>query len=31
MCFVVPQQEVTGGVLYVTGGFDSEPVYFATS
>jgi len=31
MCFVVPQQEVVGGVLYVTGGFDSDPVYFTTS
>ncbi len=30
MCFVVPQQEVGAGVLYVTAGFDSEPVYFAT-
>lgn len=30
MCFVVPQQEVGNGVLYVAAGFDSEPVYFAT-
>jgi hypothetical protein len=30
MCFVVPQQEVGEGVLYVAAGFDIEPVYFAT-
>lgn len=31
MCFLVPAAELTNGVLYVTGGFDSEPVYFATA
>jgi hypothetical protein len=30
MCFVVPQQEVGEGVLYVAAGFDTDPVYFAT-
>lgn len=30
MCFLVPAPELTNGVLYVTAGFDTDPIYFAT-